>query len=60
MSEKKEVVVLEDLLVDITRPTGPEDEIAPIKSPEELKDDPVYNSLYQTMKVHEPKKDEQK
>lgn len=54
MSKKNETVLIEDLLVDLTRPTTAEDEIAPIKTPEELQDDPVYSSLYSSLKKNEP------
>lgn len=51
---KKESVLIEDLMVDLTRPNKPEDPIAEIKTPEELMDDEVYASLYQSMKKNEP------
>lgn len=57
MSKKNETVLIEDLMVDLTRPNKPEDEIAEIKNPEDLQDDEVYSSLYQTLKNNELKKD---
>ena len=54
MSNKKEIVLIEDLMVNLTRPTTSEDEIAEIKTPDELQDDEVYASLYQTLKKNEP------
>lgn len=58
MSKKNDaesVVLLEDVLVDLSRPTGPQDKIAPIKTPEELKGDEVYATLHETMKSGEVK-----